>query len=287
MTDRSVAVVLAAPPPHWVGDGFHVSPLFGDVAFTATISPFLMLDWAAERRFAPARAARGVGPHPHRGFETVTLVHAGEVVHRDSAGHGGQIGPGDVQWMTAGSGLLHEELLGDRITRDGGAVSMAQLWVNLPARAKRAAPRYQPISAAAFPTVALGEVSLRVVAGDLAGVVGPAETHTPLLVADGAIAAGARLDLPVADGWTGLVAVLDGAIEVGGRRVAGPATVIFDRAGDRISLVGAAPSSRLLVLVGEPIDEPIAHMGPFVMNTHAELIEAIDDFRAGRMGALD
>ena len=286
MTARSLRAVLPAPRPHWVGDGFLVSPLFGDLAFSEAISPFLMLDWAPEHHFPPAPAARGVGPHPHRGFETVTIVHAGEVVHRDSAGHGGRIGPGDVQWMTAGGGLEHEEMHADALHRDGGPVSMAQLWVNLPSRSKRVPPRYQPILATEIPVIDAPDHRLRLVAGDFADRRGPAATHTPLTVIDGHLAAGAALAPTFPDGWTVLIAVLDGEVSVAGRSVTGPAVAVLDRRGDTVPLA-AHGDAHVLLLAGEPIDEPIAHMGPFVMNTREELIEAVADWRAGRMGRLD
>lgn len=286
MTDRRVTAVLTTPSRHWVGDGFLVRPLFAEAAFTEALSPFLMFDWAAERRFEPSPTPRGVGPHPHRGFETVTLVYAGEVEHRDSAGHADRIGAGDVQWMTAGAGVVHEEMLGRRVDEVGGPVSMAQIWVNLPARDKATPPRYQPITTADIPTVAFEGASLRVVAGSLGETKGPARTHTPLAVYDGRIAAGAEIDLPVPAGWTGLVAVLSGAVSIGERRVAAESVAVLDRSGDRVRLVGADAESRLLILTGEPLGEPIAQMGPFVMNTREELVRAVEDFRRGAMGRL-
>jgi redox-sensitive bicupin YhaK (pirin superfamily) len=286
MTERRVETLLTAPSRHWVGDGFLVRPIFGQAAFTQLVSPFLMFDWAAERDFPPSSAPRGVGPHPHRGFETVTLVYAGAVDHRDSAGHADTIGVGDVQWMTAGSGIVHEEMLGESVGRVGGTVSMAQLWVNLPARAKGTPPRYQPILAEKIPTVALEGGTLRVVAGSLGDVAGPAETHTPVVVLDGKVTAGGRIELPMPAGWTVLVAVLDGAVTIGDVRV-GPETVaVLDRGAGNFAVAGGATDSRILILAGEPIAEPIAAMGPFVMNTKDELFRAVEDFRNGRMGTL-
>lgn len=286
MTARRVETVLTTPSRHWVGDGFLVRPLFAEAAFTPKISPFLMLDWAAERHFGPSPVPRGVGPHPHRGFETVTLVHAGTVDHRDSAGHVDGIGVGDVQWMTAGAGIVHEEMLGRRVNEEGGTVSMAQLWVNLPARAKSTPPRYQPITADRIPALSLPGATLRVVAGRIDDTAGPADTHTPLAVVDGRVEAGAVVDLPIDPDWTGLVAVLSGAVTIEGREIGAEAVAVLERGGDRLRLTGAAPESRVLILTGEPIAEPIAAMGPFVMNTHEELIRAVDDYRRGRMGTL-
>jgi quercetin 2,3-dioxygenase len=291
MHSKSVVTVLPTPRPHWVGDGFLVRPLFGNLAFTAAPSPFLMFDWAAPVDFPPATARRGVGPHPHRGFETVTIVYAGEVEHRDSAGYAGKIGPGDVQWMTAGSGVLHEEMHSLAATRAGGPVSMAQLWVNLPAAHKMTAPRYQPIEAKDIPTVRSGGAEVRVIAGSLDDAEGtthrgPAATFTPLSVWDGRLAAESRFEAPLPQGWRTLVAVLAGEVEVGGRRISADTVAILDDEAGRVTLTAGAADVRFLVLAGEPIDEPIAHYGPFVMNTRAELQQAFDDFNNGAMGDL-
>lgn len=288
---KTVEVVLPAPAPHWVGDGFQVRPIFADAAFTDRVSPFLMFDWAAPRDFPPSRTPRGVGPHPHRGFETVTLVYAGEVEHRDSAGHGGRIGPGDVQWMTAGSGVLHEEVHSRAATEAGGPVSMAQLWVNLPATAKMMPPRYQAITAQDIPTVRLGGARFRVVAGELAGddgvvLRGPAATVTPLAVLDGVVAAGDSVDLPIPRGWRTSIAVLSADPVIAGQTVRGPGVACLSDAGDFVRIAAGAQDARVLVLTGRPIDEPIAHLGPFVMNTRAELEQAVFDFRSGAMGRL-
>jgi redox-sensitive bicupin YhaK (pirin superfamily) len=285
MSERRVVSLLTTPDRHWVGDGFLVRPIFAEAAFSEALSPFLMLDWAAERAFPPSRSRRGVGPHPHRGFETVTIVEAGEVEHRDSAGHADRIGPGDVQWMTAGAGIVHEEMLGRRIDAEGGTVSMAQLWVNLPARAKSTPARYQAIGADRIPTVAVEGGVLRVIAGRVGDVVGPAETHTPLTVLNGRLTAGGTVAVPVPVGWTGLVVVLSGAVTIGGRRVEAETVAVLDRDGDEATITAEA-ESRILILAGEPLGEPIAQMGPFVMNTRQELIDAVDDYRRGRMGVL-
>lgn len=292
MTDKTVTTVLDTAHPHWVGDGFLVRPLFGPLAFTQTPSPFLMLDWAAPHRFAPRAEPHGVGPHPHRGFETVTIVYDGAVDHRDSAGNVGSIGVGDVQWMTAGSGVLHDEFHGREVAERGGTVSMAQLWVNLPAQAKMTTPRYQAIRADEIPTVLLDGGRLRVIAGSFGtadGVEtrGPAATFSPLSVWDGVLEAGATLAGQVPAGWTAMVVVLEGAVTVGGREV-GPARVaVLDRERQGVTFTAGANGAKFLVLAGEPIDEPIAHYGPFVMNSREELRAAIDDFNAGRMGVLD
>lgn len=288
---KTVRAVLPPPAPHWVGDGFHVRPLFGDLAFTAVPSPFLMFDWAAPRDFPPGDSPRGVGPHPHRGFETVTLVYAGEVEHRDSAGYAGRIGPGDVQWMTAGSGVLHEEMHSLAATRAGGAVSMAQLWVNLPAAHKMTAPRYQAIEAADIPTARFEHATARVIAGNLADADGrvhhgPADTFTPLGVWDLHLEPGALLRLPIPTGWRTTVATLAGTAQIADRPVPETTITVVSDEGDGLEIAADAPA-HLLVLTGAPIDEPIAHYGPFVMNTRAELQRAFDDFRSGAMGTME
>lgn len=292
MTDRSISRLVTVRASHWVGDGFLVRPIFGELAFTTVPSPFLMLDWAAPRPFAPSTAPRGVGPHPHRGFETVTLVFDGEVEHRDSAGHAGRIGPGDVQWMTAGAGVLHEEFHGVDFARRGGTVSMAQLWVNLPAAAKATPPRYQAITAAEFPLVTAAGGRFRVIAGSLVEPDGtrrdgPAATFSPLSVWDGRLAPEETFSAPVPAGWTVLVVVLDGEAEVAGRRIGAAEVALLADDGDALTIAAVGSDAHLLVLAGEPIDEPIAHYGPFVMNSREEILAAIEDFRNGRMGRLE
>jgi redox-sensitive bicupin YhaK (pirin superfamily) len=264
-----------------------VRPLFADLAFGQEVSPFLMLDYAAPHAFRPTTKPPGVGAHPHRGFETVTIVYDGEVEHRDSAGNSGTIGPGDVQWMTAGSGLLHEEFHSREQSRRGGKVSMAQLWVNLPAREKSTPPHYQTILKDDIPVVDLGGLaSLRVVAGSFGEAKGPARTFSTLHVWDIDAKAGADLDLPIAAGDNVMVALLSGAVMVGGREISEAGLLTFDAEGQAVALrvVGDA---KLLVLTGAPLREPIAHYGPFVMNTEAEIRAAIDDFRRGKMGNLE
>ena len=291
MTVKTVATLLDSPRPHWVGDGFLVRPLFGPLAFTPAISPFLMLDWAAPTRFPPRDEPHGVGPHPHRGFETVTIVLDGAVDHRDSAGHVDSIGAGDVQWMTAGSGVVHEEFHGATVARDGGTVSMVQLWVNLPARHKMTPPRYQPILARDIPTADLEGGRVRVVAGRWTAaeggtIEGPARTFSPLAVWDAGLEAGGRLSAAIAPGWTVSVAVLDGSVAIGGREVGASRVAVLTSDGDTVEVVAGGQGARVLVLAGEPIDEPIVAYGPFVMNTREEIRAAIADHAAGRMGAL-
>jgi hypothetical protein len=273
---------------HWVGNGFPVRTLFAYPNLGSVLSPFLLLDYAGPTEFTPTTERRGVGEHPHRGFETVTIVYEGEVEHRDSSGGGGRIGPGDVQWMTAASGLVHEEFHGREFARRGGMFEMVQLWVNLPAKNKMAPPGYQGILSSQIPTVALpdGRGTVRVIAGEFAGTKGPAKTFTPIHVWDLRLASDERTDLAVPDGWTTALVVLKGAVRLNGSEPVGAGEVgLFDRAGESLSIDGAKGATALL-LSGEPIDEPIVGSGPFVMNTPEEIRRAISDYQRGKMGHL-
>lgn len=285
---KTIAEARAAPRQHWVGDGFPVRSLFSYGDDSAAVSPFLLLDYAGPHVFEPARAPRGVGVHPHRGFETVTIVYDGEVAHRDSTGAGGVIGPGDVQWMTAAGGILHEEFHSTGFTRTGGPFRMVQLWINLPARAKMAAPSYQTITNANIPSVALPAEAgrVRVVAGRFGATDGPARTVTPLNLWDVRLNrdADVRFDLP--EGHNAMLAILGGRVIVNDAEAVGEAELVrFDRSGSEVRL-RAGCDSTLLVLTGEPITEPVVGYGPFVMNTEAEIREAIADFNAGRFGVV-
>ncbi len=276
------------PNRHWVGDGFPVRSLFSYNTLGAHISPFLLLDFAGPHYFEPGTTPRGVGEHPHRGFETVTVVYEGEVSHRDSTGKGGTIGPGDVQWMTAASGILHEEFHSQGFTKSGGPFRMVQLWVNLPAKDKMSTPGYQAITSADIPVVCLpGEAGkARIIAGKFGDVEGPARTFTPINMWDLRLAAGASLTLDVPEGHTTAIVVLSGHITVGGTQAAGEAEmVLLSREGAGIT-IDADGDSTVLVLTGEPIDEPIAGYGPFVMNSETEIREAIEDFNRGKFGAM-
>ena len=282
MSMKELTRVLPSASTHWVGDGFPVRTLVSIERDAVQASPFLMLDYAGPHRFAPGDTPRGVGAHPHRGFETVTIVYQGEVAHRDTAGNSGVIGPGDVQWMTAGAGVLHEEFHSQSFTEAGGVLEMAQLWVNLPARDKRCAPAYQAIVSAQIPTSALGDDAgeVRVIAGQYAGAQGPALTHTPMNVWDVKLNAerSAAFDFP--DGWTAMLVVLRGQVVVGDRHIDAPQTAHFSRPGTTITMHSQA-DCQLLLLSGAPLDEPIAHYGPFVMNTRQELLEAVEAFNRG------
>lgn len=285
---KKLSTILRNPDQHWVGDGFPVRTLFSYPDLGAVLSPFLLLDYAGPREFAPTERRLGVGEHPHRGFETVTIVYSGEVEHRDSSGGGGRIGPGDVQWMTAGSGLVHEEFHGRDFARRGGWFEMIQLWVNLPASAKMTAPTYQGLLNSAIPVVALpgGQGSVRVIAGEFAGAKGPAHTHTPIQVWDLRLAINQPFDLAVPEGHTTALVVLRGTVRVHDAAAIGAAEVgLFDRDGT-VLRIDSADTATAVLLCGAPIDEPIVGSGPFVMNTQAEIRQAMVDYQSGRMGRL-
>jgi redox-sensitive bicupin YhaK (pirin superfamily) len=285
---KKVIGVYSAPRGHWVGDGFPVRSLFSYDTTGKALSPFLLLDRAGPTDFGPTTERRGVGEHPHRGFETVTIVYQGEVAHKDSTGEGGTIGPGDVQWMTAAAGIVHEEFHSEAFARAGGTLDMVQLWVNLPAKDKMSKPGYQGILAKDIPSVPLGDGrgSVRVIAGEFDGHNGPARTYSPLNVLDLRLASGALLDVPVTEGWTAAVVVLSGAVVVNGTAHARDADlVILEQRGQDLA-IEAHGDAHLLLLLGEPLDEPIAGSGPFVMNTPEEITQAFADFRRGRFGQI-
>ncbi len=285
---KKILGTYSSPRQHWVGDGFPVRSLFSYDTLGKHVSPFLLLDYAGPMDFAPAQRPRGVGQHPHRGFETVTIVYKGEVAHRDSTGSGGLIGPGDVQWMTAASGILHEEFHSAEFTRTGGALEMVQLWVNLPAKDKMSAPGYQTILDGDIPALELAGSAgqVRVIAGNYKGHQGPARTFTPIDVWDLRLRAGHATELSAPEGRTFALVVLHGTVLVNGQQLVREAQmVMLDRAGTDVSLE-ANSDATVLVLSGEPIEEPIVGYGPFVMNTQAEIQQAIEDFNSGRFGQM-
>ena len=284
---KRILDIRSAPGRHWVGDGLPVHNLFGyNGPGVAERSPFLMLDYGAPYDFGPTTQQLGVGQHPHRGFETVTVVYSGELAHRDNAGGGGTIGPGDVQWMTAGGGIIHEEFHSPGFAKSGGTLEMAQLWVNLPAKDKMTPPGYQPITAAQIPVVELPEGAgrVRVIAGQWSTAQGPARTFSPITMLDVALAAGRTAELPQPEGWTTLVVVASGSASVNGAEpVTGPAVVTLSTAGEGVT-VQAESDAKLLLLAGEPIDEPVVGYGPFVMNSQQQIVDAVNDFNSGRFG---
>ena len=285
---KTVRGIYSNPQGHWVGDGFPVRSLFDYQGLGQQLSPFLLLDYAAPADFTPTDRPRGVGPHPHRGFETVTIVYDGEVAHRDSTGQGGVIGPGDVQWMTAGAGILHEEFHSEAFTRQGGRLHMVQLWVNLPAKDKMTPPAYQALLDADIPRVPLagGVGQVRVVAGEFGGVTGAAHTFSPMQVLDLSLAAGQSVRLPVTEGWNTALVVLAGQARINGEHRATQAQlVVLSQQGDALQLE-AETEVKALLLSGQPLNEPVVGHGPFVMNTMAEIRQAITDFNSGRFGQM-
>jgi quercetin 2,3-dioxygenase len=283
---RKVMGIFSGSPPHWVGDGFPVRTLFSAASDGEGLSPFLLLDYAGPFEFQPTEQRRGVGEHPHRGFETVTIVYQGELEHRDSAGNRGHIGAGDVQWMTAASGVLHEEFHSQNFARAGGAFEVVQLWVNLPAKDKGAKPAYQTLRDIPKVDLPHGAGVVRVVAGDYRGARGPARTFTPINLWDLQLHAGRGAALPVPEGHMLGVAVLRGEVTVNGAEHVGPAQfVLFDR-GPGAATLAATAEALVLVLSGEPIDEPLVMRGPFAMNTQDEILQSMADFHSGRFGRI-
>lgn len=282
---KQVLGVHGVASTHWVGDGFPVRTVFPSHG-VEDLSPFLMLDYAGPVRFEPSNRPRGVEEHPHRGFETVTIAYQGSVDHRDSGGNSGTIHPGDVQWMTAASGVVHEEKHGKEFTAKGGDFEMVQLWVNLPAARKMSPPRYQGIRSVDIPSVDLGPgAHARIIAGELNGIKGPAKTFTPVDVFDVRLQAGGNGELNLPIGYNSAIVLLRGEVVVNGSStLKGNAQIaLLSTTGKSVRLEAKA-ESLVLVLSGEPIDEPVASYGPFVMNTQAELVQAVEDYHAGRMG---
>jgi redox-sensitive bicupin YhaK (pirin superfamily) len=285
---KKILGIYNAPGRHWVGNGFPVRSLFSYDSHGQQLSPFLLLDHAGPASFSPTTAQRGVGEHPHRGFETVTIVYEGEVQHRDSTGAGGTIGPGDVQWMTAGAGILHEEFHSPAFAKSGGTLDMVQLWVNLPGNDKMTRPRYQTLLQQDIPVVDLpeGAGSLRVIAGEYGGRTGPAHTFSPMDVWDLSLQQGRSTRLTFNAGCTAALVVLRGAVQVNGDEIVRDAQlVVLDRDAGELVLE-ANSDATLLVLSGEPLNEPIVGYGPFVMNSEAQIAAAIEDFNSGHFGRI-
>jgi redox-sensitive bicupin YhaK (pirin superfamily) len=285
---KDVRGVYQAGSQHMVGDGFPVRNMIPGAGVDEQLSPFLLLDYLGPQQFPPTNRRLGVGEHPHRGFETVTIMYHGKVAHRDSTGSGGVIGPGDVQWMTAASGIVHEELHEKEFAERGGLLEGIQLWVNLPKAVKMSPPRYQTLVSSAIPTVELdgGAGSLRVIAGEFHGTKGPAKTFSPVHLYDLRLRAGHRIDLPLPEGFNSSLFVLHGEVTLNGaHEVREVEIALLKQEGERVS-IEAKQDTTVLVLSGKPIAEPIARYGPFVMNTRDELIQAVQDYQAGKMGHL-
>ena len=285
---RSIEKVVAPPPVHWVGDGFRVHGFLPHGPLNAErMSPFFLLDYNAKYNFPPSTNLLGVGPHPHRGFETVTIAYRGKVAHHDSRGGGGVIGEGDVQWMTAGSGLLHKEYHEEQFNREGGEFQMVQLWVNLPAKDKMTEPKYQAITNAEMGRSELPEGGyVEVIAGEYNGVRGPATTFSPVHLYNLKPKAGTSLTVSFPANFTTAILAIEGSATLNGdKKVPTNNLAVFENDGEEI-LVNAEEDSVLLLMAGEPLNEPIAQYGPFLMNTNAEIAQAIDDFNQGKFGHL-
>jgi quercetin 2,3-dioxygenase len=286
---RTVERVFRGAPHHWVGDGFHVSNYFPSATESQKrMSPFFLLDYQKPEAFAPTTRRRGVGTHPHRGFETVTIAYQGRIAHRDSAGNGGVIGPGEVQWMTAGSGILHNEFHEEGFARTGGILHMMQIWVNLPRSHKLAPPKYQALTDQSIATVPLaGEKGVvRVISGAYEDTGGPAETFSPAHMLDLRLQPGAVVRLPTPRDYNTAALVLQGQVAANGSKpVSEGEFILFKNDGDEV-VVESLAESIVLFLSGAPIDEPLVHYGPFVMNSVDEINEAVDDFNSGRFGQL-
>lgn len=290
MKTKQIEAVLTPPPAHWVGDGFKVHNFFpGTRIGIRRMSPFFLLDYNAKMTVPPSAQQRGVGAHPHRGFETVTIAYKGKVAHHDSTGNSGIIGEGDVQWMTAGAGILHKEYQEEAFSRAGGPFQMVQLWVNLPAKDKMTAPGYQALTAAEMGKVALpdngGEI--RIIAGSYEGTAGPARTFSPLNVYNAHLNAGGKASFSFPETDNTALLVIEGKVKVNGEAIAPENNfVLFKNEGTDFEIEGM-DQSIVLVLSGEPINEPIAQYGPFLMNTQEQIQQAIVDFQYGQFGELE
>ena len=280
--------IVAPREKHWVGDGFHVSTIFSmHSEDPESISPFLMMDHAAPKYFPPTQKKRGVGEHPHRGFETVTFAIKGEVEHRDSGGGGGKITTGGIQWMTAGSGVVHDEFHSREFSQKGGDFEMIQLWVNLPSKFKMTQPRYQSFEKGDFPIIDHGnhEMSVKVIAGTFGTVTSPVKTFSPINMYELNGSSGSQLEITLPVGSNTLVFQLSGKSSVADQQIENGNLAILSKSGNSFKLE-LLEESKVMILNGEPLGEPVAAYGPFVMNTRQELMEAFKDFQAGKMGQL-
>ena len=289
MSIKAIEAVYPPGPPHFVGDGFRVHNFIPSRhgLDMHRMSPFIMMDYGAKFHFPPSDSPKGVGVHPHRGFETVTIAYKGRVAHHDSAGGGGIIGEGDVQWMTAASGVLHKEYHEESFSKSGGEFQMIQLWVNLPAKDKMSAPKYQAIENAAMPKVAVEKGFVEVIAGNFQGVQGKASTFTPVNMFNAHLEAGGKSEFEFPSEFNTCLVVVEGEIRINGSEESVPLDhfVLFENEGETFH-IEATENSKILILSGEPIREPIAAHGPFVMNTRQEILQAFQDFEEGKFGSL-
>jgi redox-sensitive bicupin YhaK (pirin superfamily) len=295
MNKKIERIIPQPAAPGMVGDGFRVynyipggDGLPGSTIPQQRISPFLMLDFNAEIDFGPSSRVRGVGVHPHKGFETVTVAYKGSVAHNDSAGNSGVINPGDVQWMTAGAGILHKEYHEQEFSKKGGPFEMVQLWVNLPKKDKLTTPHYQALTSDQMGKIELpgNQGHVNVIAGNFNGTQGPAQTYTPINLFDLRLKKGGSASTRLPAGHNTALLVVNGSAEVNGQPAPDHSFVLFANEGEEITIT-AKEDAVLLLLSGEPIHEPIASYGPFVMNTQEEIVESIREVQAGKFGVLE
>ncbi|MCI5071594.1 pirin family protein [bacterium] len=287
MNTKKIKMAYSVEDRHWVGDGFYVHGLLRPTAeLNPWISPFILMDYASPHAFPASETPKGVGEHPHRGFETVTLAYQGEVEHRDSSGGGGVIKEGDVQWMTAGSGVVHDEFHSKVFSKKGGIFEMVQLWVNLPKKHKLTPAKYQNIVSQNIPSVDLGKATqARVIAGELQGKQGPAQTFTPIQMYDLKSKKAENITIELADKTNTVLLVMDGHVEFDNKRYSKQNIIIFEQEGQALNFT-TSDNFKGLLLNGQPIDEPVVAHGPFVMNTKEEIYQAIEDYQNGKMGQL-
>ena len=284
---KKIKYTYTANQKHWVGDGFHVYGLIRpSEELNKFISPFIMLDYAYPKEFSITDQRRGVGEHPHRGIETVTFAYQGEVEHRDSSGGGGVIKPGDIQWMTAGKGIVHDEFHSEEFSKKGGVFEMVQLWINLPRKHKMTKPKYQEIRSGFIPIISLGEhLKLRVIAGSFEKIKGPSSTFTKVNLYDIISKEKKSISLNFENGTNTIILIMSGELKVEDKNFKDKDILIFERDGTQIDLK-ISDNFKGLILNGEPINEPIVAHGPFVMNTKEEIFQAFSDYQNGKMGRL-
>ena len=284
---KKIKYTYTADQKHWVGDGFHVYGLLRPSdELNQFISPFVMLDYASPKEFSITDQRRGVGEHPHRGIETVTFAYQGEVEHRDSSGGGGIIKPGDVQWMTAGKGIVHDEFHSEDFSKKGGVFEMVQLWINLPRKHKMTDPKYQEIRSEVIPTILLGDkIKLRVIAGNFEETKGASSTYTKLNLYDIISKENKSISLNLENDTNTVILIMSGELKVENNNFKDKDILIFERKGSKIDLQ-VSDNFKGLILNGEPINEPIVAHGPFVMNTKEEIYQAFSDYQNGKMGRL-
>ncbi|WAX71560.1 pirin family protein [Gallibacterium anatis] len=288
---RKVKNIYQENQAYWVGDGFLVQPLFSHMGEDRGTNPFLMLDYAAPQYYEPnKRTPRGVGQHPHKGFETVTIAYQGEVEHRDSSGGGGVIKAGDVQWMTAGAGIIHQEFHSEAFSRRGGMFEMVQLWVNLPRKDKNVPAHYQHLAKENIPVVEFADNAgyARIIAGNFADIQGAAKTYTKMNVWDMVINAGREVEIEIPESQSLSMVVLRGKATFNHNEQASAGQLVnFERSAGKVTITAADEELKILLLAGEPIEEPVVGYGPFVMNSFEEIRQAVNDFNAGKFGQIE